>query len=277
MSEKKDLNLSPLKIRLRSMFAFNITAEERKETIDRLIEESRADNAFYILLMLSTIITVSGLVTDNTAVVLGGMLVAPLLTPILSFGMAIVTTQSISLRRAANIIINSIVLVLIVSVITTLILNIPESSIRLSYEIDSRIGTSIIALFVALASGLAAAFAWARPKLSAALPGVAVATSLLPPLAVSGIALTILEKNMFFGSLQLFLANLLLIILASSMMFSLFGFFTARKEEEKKLVEEIKEIKEEKKDLVEKIKKEEEDKERLVKKLIKDEKKKAKK
>jgi len=273
--DKKEL--SPFKITLRSMFSFNITAEERKATVDRLIEESRADNAFYILLMLSTIITVSGLVTDNTTVVLGGMLVAPLLTPILSFGMAIVTTQSISLRRAANIIINSILLVLITAVTTTLILNIPESSIRASYEINSRIGTSIVALFVALASGLAAAFAWARPKLSAALPGVAVATSLLPPLAVSGIGLTLLEKNMFFGSLQLFLANLLLIILASSMMFSLFGFFTARKEEEKKLVEEIKEIKEEKKELVEKIKSEEEKKEKLVEKLTKEEEKKTKK
>lgn|GEM_PF-214865 len=253
-----------LKITLRSMFSFNITPDERKATVDRLIEESRADNAFYILLVLSTVITVCGLVTDNTIIVLGGMLVAPLLTPILSFGMAIVTTQSMSLRRAANIITNSIFLVLFVSVVTTLFLNFPESAIKTSSEITSRIGTPMVALFVALASGLAAAFAWARPKLSASLPGVAVATSLLPPLAVSGIGITFLERNMFFGSLQLFLANLLLIILASSMMFSLFGFFTARKEEEKKLEEEIKEIKEEKKEIVKEIKEEEEKKEAVV-------------
>jgi uncharacterized membrane protein len=155
------------------------------------------------------------------------------------------------------------------SIWTALFLNMEEASVQINNEILSRTETPMVSLFVALASGLAAAFAWARPKLSASLPGVAVATALLPPLAVAGIGIAFFQKTMIFGGLQLFSANLLIIILASSMVFSLFGFFTARKEEEKKLKEEIKEIKEEKKEIVQEIKQEEIKKEKIEKEIEK--------
>jgi len=256
--QKKDSFGTSVKVSFRAMFDFSLTSEERKNTINRLIEDSRADNAFYIMLLLSTVITVAGLLSDNVVAVLGGMLVAPLLTPILSFGMAIVTNQSVSLRRSFNTIAKSIILVLLISLLTTLLMNYSSESVYASKEISQRTSAPIISLFIALASGLAAAFAWAKPKLSAALPGVAVATSVLPPLAVSGIGIAFLDKDMIFGAFQLFITNLLVIAAASSVIFSLFGFFESRKEEEKKVVEEIKEIKEEKKEIQEEMKKEEE-------------------
>lgn len=244
-----------LKILLRGIFQFDISQTERKETIDRLIEESRADNAFYIFIALSTIITVCGLLTDSMIAVLGGMLVAPLLTPILAFGMAVVTAQPVSLRRSLRIITNSIIVVILLSTFLTLLFNFPGDALN-NKEILSRTTVDMLSLYIALASGLAAAFAWSLPKMSASLPGVAVATSLIPPLAVSGIGLAFFDRNIFFGSFQLFLLNLFMIVLASSMVFSLFGFSSAKREEAKKVKEEIKEMEEEKKELEKKIKEE---------------------
>ncbi len=256
-TKNQDNSPNPIKVALRSFFDFNITPEERKKTINRLIEESKADNAFYIMLFLSTLITASGLLTDNIVVVLGGMLVAPLLTPILSLGMAMATTQEDSLRRSFNIIAKSVLLVLAVSFVTTLFFNFPETILQKSSEIASRTTTDMISLFIALIAGLAAAFAWARPKMSAALPGVAVAASVLPPLVVSGIGLAYFQKDIFWGAFQLFFSNIIITILASLTIFSLFGFFTVRKVEEKKIKEELKELEREKKEIIKEIAKEE--------------------
>jgi len=155
------------------------------------------------------------------------------------------------------IILKSSILVLLVSAVTSLFFNFPASVLEESKEIFSRTTTDSLSLFIALIAGLSAAFAWSKPKLSASLPGVAVAASLLPPLVVAGISLSYLQRDLFFGSLQLFLANLIITILASLTIFSLFGFFTVRKEEEKKIKEEIIEISEEKKEIEKVIKKEE--------------------
>ncbi len=260
---------SKLHVSFRSFFEFNITPEERKETITRLIEESRADNAFYVMLFLSTLISVSGLLMDDIVVVLGGMLVAPLLTPILSLGMAMATTHAVSFKRSFNIIVKSVALIFSVSVIAAIFFNFPSSVLETSKEILIRSSTTMTSLFVALIAGLAAAFAWAKPKLSAALPGVAVAASILPPLVVSGIGAAYLQRDLFLGSLQLFLANIIITILASLTVFSIFGFFTVRKEEEKKIKEEEKKIKEEKIEIEEKIKKEEAEEEKLEKEIKK--------
>ena len=257
MQTNQEQTPSKFKIALRSFFEFNITTDDRKETMTRLIEESRADNTFYIMLFLSTLITVSGLLMDNLVVVLGGMLVAPLLTPILSLGMSMATTNAVSFRRSSEIILKSTVLILFVSIITTVFLNFPSSVTSESKEILSRSSTDMIALFIALIAGLAAAFAWAKPKMSASLPGVAVAASILPPLVVAGIGLAYLQRDVFLGAFQLFFANIIITILASLTIFSLFGFFTVRKEEEKKIKEEIKEINEEKKEIAKEIVKEE--------------------
>ena len=205
--EEQKTSPSKFQVALRAFFEFNITPEERKETITRLIEESRADNTFYIMLFLSTLITVSGLLTDNLVVVLGGMLVAPLLTPILSLGMAMATTHAVSFRRSFEIISRSIILILLVSIVTAVFLNFPNSTIETSKEITSRASTDMISLFIAFVAGLAAAFAWAKPKMSASLPGVAVASSTLPPLVVAGIGIAYLQKDLFVGALQLFLAK----------------------------------------------------------------------
>jgi uncharacterized membrane protein len=97
---------------------------------------------------------------------------------------------------------------------------------------------NLIFFLAAFTSGIIAAFSWAKENISATLPGIAVTVALIPPLAVSGIALSLLSKELFSGSFMLFLINFLGIIVASTIVFVLFGFPALQKIEEQKIKEE---------------------------------------
>ena len=103
-------------------------------------------------------------------------------------------------------------------------------------EFRSRERPTLIDVGVALASGAAAAYAIGRPTLSGALPGVAIAAALIPPLATSGIALSQYEPLAATGAMLLFLLNIVGIILASAAVFFLTGLHAPdakRKSEQK--------------------------------------------
>ena len=83
---------------------------------------------------------------------------------------------------------------------------------------------NLIFFLVAFASGIIAAFAWIKENVSATLPGIAITVSLLPSLASSGVAVALFSKELFSGSFTLFLVNFLGIVVASAIVFVLFGF-----------------------------------------------------
>ncbi len=213
-----------------------LTVDDRKKAIDRLLEESAPNAGFFLQLALATAIVVPGLLVDNAAVIIGGMLVAPLLSPILSLALGVALADFHLMRRAATTIGLSVLLVVGAAVAMSLFHN----GRYLNTEILSRAEVSLAYLIIAIASGAAATFAFARPNLSAALPGVAVAVALLPPLSAGGVALSLGALDVFIGTLSLFAVNLLGIVLAALVLFSLFGFYPARKEAEIKLKEEEK-------------------------------------
>jgi uncharacterized hydrophobic protein (TIGR00341 family) len=200
---------------------------EQKNSLEKLIEESRADSNFYFFLSISSLITTLGLLTDNVVVVIGGMLVAPLLYPILSLSMGITTSNLGSIVRSLKTIGKSVLLVLIISILTSIFFGAGEITQKLLIT-----PPSIPAFFlVAFAAGLAAALAWVRQNLSASLPGVAVAVALIPPLAAMGISIPFVDRTLLLGAVTLFIANLFGISLAALIIFSLFGFSRFQKEE----------------------------------------------
>ena len=101
----------------------------------------------------------------------------------------------------------------------------------------------LIFFLVAFASGIIAAYTWVKENISGTLPGIAVAVSLIPPLAAIGISVSLFSKEVFTGSITLFLINFLGIVLASTIIFSLFGFSGLQKIQEKKIYEERQEEK----------------------------------
>ncbi len=216
---------------------FKLTTDERKAAVDKLVDGASPNAEFYLLLVLSTVIVTLGLLIDNTAVVIGGMLVAPIISPILSLAMSIVMADFDLLFQSAKVLLMSIIAVMLIA----FLISFASIGLEVNSEIASRAVTSSEYFFVALAAGIAAAFAFARPSLSEAIPGIAVTVALLPPLVVSFIAIPLQSFEIFVKSMGLFSLNLLGIIFAATIVFSLMGFYRQRSEAVKKLEEELSE------------------------------------
>jgi len=207
---------------------------EQKRTIESLLKESRANSPFYLFLFGSAFITTLGLLLNNAVVIVGGMLVAPLLFPILSLGMGVATSSTEAIHRSVKIILKSVGIVFLVSLTMTFILNGKEitSHMVLASTPD------LFYFLIAFVSGVVAAYAWVKENISSTLPGIAVSVSLIPPLAVVGISISLFSSDLLAGSLTLFLINFLGIVVASTIVFSLFGFSRLHGIQEKRIEEE---------------------------------------
>ena len=221
---------------------FKLTAEDRRAAIDKLVAGAAPGSEFYLLLILSTVIVTLGVLLDSAAVVIGGMLVAPIIAPILSLSMSIVMADIKLLIQSGKVLIISMSLVLIIA----LIISLAFVQLEANAEILSRVQSSVAYLIVAIAAGVAAAFAFARPKLSEAIPGIAVTVALLPPLVVSAIGIPLGDFSITVRSLGLFGLNFIGIVFAAMIIFSFMGFYGQREQAVKKLEKELENQAEEK-------------------------------
>lgn len=225
-----------------SRAVFKLEPADRERIISYLIESSYPGSHFFIMLIASAVIATVGLIIDSSAVIIGSMLVAPFLSPILSLSMGIVLADFALIKRSMAIVLKSILFTLGVAFVLSLFISVPEGYNK---EIMSRSALSLPYLYVAIAAGAAASFSVTRHNLYELLVGVAISVSLLPPLATAGIGISEFDGLITSGSLQLFILNLIGIIFSAVIIFSLMGFYPQRKEaekamkvEEKKLVEE---------------------------------------
>ncbi len=178
---------------------------------------------FWTLLLFASAIATYGLMSDSVATVIGAMIVAPLMLPIMGLAFGI----SIGDRRA---ILNSLVIALsgiAIAIGVGFVLALPwgtSLNVEGTTQIMIRTSPRLLDLLAALATGLAGAFAMGRKDVSDTLPGVAIAISLVPPLANVGILLATDHADLAMGSLTLFLTNYLAIVLTGSFMFGLMRF-----------------------------------------------------
>lgn len=211
-----------------SSSVFTTDKRDQQEVLEQLIAESKASSDFYLFLIVSAVITTLGLILDNAVVVIGGMLVAPLLYPILFLSMAVTTSSRSGIQRAILTILKSTVVVFVISLVTAFLLNSKE----VTGEILMRTEPSLALFLVAFFAGVAAAYGWAKHKISATIAGIAVAVSLIPPLSAFGTGLSLLNRDVVSGSLTLFIINLLGVTLGGILIFLLFGFATLKEKEE---------------------------------------------
>jgi len=120
-------------------------------------------------------------------------------------------------------------------------------------EVLSRAEPTLPYVIVAIIAGLAGSFALVKPKLSETLPGIAISVALIPPIAVTGIGLAKLNINLITGSILFFMVNLIGIVFASMITFSMMNFYVKRsvahrkaEEEDKKVKDEVKKAQEQK-------------------------------
>ncbi len=183
---------------------------------------------FTVLLFLSTVIATFGVLNDSTATVIGAMIIAPLMTPIMATAAALVVGKMDWSLRSLLLVTLGVLLVIITSFLIGAVVNaISFISITQNSQITSRISPRLTDLFIALASGAAGAFAMSRDDIADSLPGVAISISLVPPLCVVGIALSAGQWTVAGGAMLLFLTNLFSILLAGGGVLALLGLGAA--------------------------------------------------
>ncbi len=217
---------------------------QKKDCVNQLFNESCLDFDFFLMLILSASIIAIGLLINSVAVIIGGMLITPILSPMLIFAMGIVVGDAKLMKRSLLIVLWSILLVVFISFTMALLATDKE----ITSELLSRAHPSLAYFLIAMLSGLAVSYALVVPSTSEVLPGVSISVALMPPLATVGIALAFFNWNMAVGALSLFFLNLIGIIFASIIVFSLMNFHEVKDEIEKKIRAEEKEINKEKKE-----------------------------
>ena len=181
---------------------------------------------FFTLLILATIIATAGVLGDSTATVIGAMIIAPLMTPIMGTTTGILTGN---MQRALNrffLVIGGVVVVIVLAWLMGLLYQ-GVISFSDNTQITSRISPRFIDLVAALASGAAGAFCLSRDDIADSLPGVAISISLVPPLCVVGIAISQGQWSAAEGAFLLFMTNFLAILLAGGAVLAILGLNSA--------------------------------------------------
>ena len=209
-----------------------LSLHQQTEVYKALREGADPKIDFFIMIGLSAAIATFGLLQNSAAVIIGAMLVAPLMAAIFGLSLSVVRGDVRLLRRAASALVRGIALSVAVSTLLTLIM--PATT--LYSEILNRTQPSLLDLGVALASGAAGAYALCRKEVSAALPGVAIAAALVPPLAVAGIGLARWEGSIAGGAMLLFFTNLVAISAAGGLVFIWLGFRPLPGQQERKRI-----------------------------------------
>ncbi len=201
-------------------FFSHASQEQYARLFANLREESKTSSTFMILLIFATMIATFGLFINSSSIIIGAMLLAPLMQPIVSLSMGVLRQDSALLSGGLKTIFIGVLAVLITAALISFFTPIE----RLTTEMAGRLSPTILDLFVAIVSGAAAAYAKSNEKILGSLAGVAIAVALVPPLAVAGIGIGWADWHMFSTAFLLFITNLVGIVLAAALTFVVLGF-----------------------------------------------------
>ena len=190
-------------------------------------QTQRRLTTFFALLLFATVIATYGVLSDSPATVIGAMLVAPLMGPMMAMTAAVVMNSLPRALRAFALTGAGTVSVMLFAYLLAWVVPDVTISFTSNGEITSRIHPGLYALLTALGAGAAGAFILSRAEIADALGGVAIAISLVPPLCVVGIAFRQGHLDAAAGASLLFLTNFLAILFAGGVVFLVLGVGTS--------------------------------------------------
>ncbi len=211
------------RIHVVALRALDLTAADRRGVVEAMFNRRRRDAVSYWLqLLLSMAIATVGLVLGSTAVVIGAMLIAPLMGPIVELGMGLVVGSAVLTLRSFARMVGSVLAVVGGAALLTVLLPFQE----VTAEIASRTSPTALDLLLAVFVAVAAAFTTARPgsESASAAAGTAIGIALVPPICVAGFGLGVRDAGIAGGATLLFLTNLTAILLVSVVFFWVLGF-----------------------------------------------------
>lgn len=228
-----------------------INDNDKAAVVRKLMQSSTPNFDFFYLVGLSVLMATLGLLVDSAAVVIGSMLLAPLMYPILGIALGLVMSNGDVIGRSTVTLTKSFAIGLGLSVIAAFFFG--DQSMILNSEVVARIGSEFWFEYflVAFVAGLAVSFALAQPEWSETLPGIAISVALIPPLGVIGVGIAAFDFEVVSGAVVLLGINLLGIIFAAMISFSLMNLYQKQniaastiKREEERLEEEERAIQE---------------------------------
>jgi uncharacterized hydrophobic protein (TIGR00271 family) len=228
--EKIDINNLPREKKLfkakkqkRIPFFSYATDERFHDLFPALREDSRLNSIYLVLMVLSTMLATVGLYLNSASVIIGAMLLAPLMAPIVSLSMGILRGNIELFKDSIGKIVLGILIALLSSALITLLF--PYKPI--TDEMLARINPTLLDLAVAIISGIAAAYSKSFKEIIQSLAGVAIAVALVPPLAVAGIGIGRMDFYFFYQAFLLFSTNLVGIIISATFTFRILGYSAA--------------------------------------------------
>jgi uncharacterized hydrophobic protein (TIGR00271 family) len=200
---------------------FNHAGEdEYRELFRSLRDNARPTSSFQVLMVLSVMLALAGMYANSAPVIIGAMILAPLMSPIISLAMGLARSEPTLIRDPLKTLAIGIAWGLACAVLLAWLMPFDIAT----DEMKSRMSPTLLDLLIAVISGMAGAYAHAKEEIAKSLAGVAIAVALVPPLSVAGIGLGWGDWAMARGALLLLTTNLVGIALAASATFLVLGF-----------------------------------------------------
>lgn len=220
---------------------------DKASLVRRLMRYSTPNFDYFYLIGLSVAMATLGLLLDSAAIVIGSMLIAPLMYPILGTALGLAMLSPVVIGRSLYTLGQSLLVAVFIAMMTAWLFS--HDSVWQSNEILQRIEPSLLHFLVALIAGAAVSYVLTQPEWSDTLPGVAIAVALMPPLATTGIGLADGEVTIIVGAATILILNLIGITIAAMTLFFLMNISEKQnvavstiRTETKKAEEERKEI-----------------------------------
>ncbi len=199
--------------------------EDFKELFLSLKNSAKFSSIFLTLMILSTLVATTGLFANSSPVIIGAMILAPLMSPIISLSMGLIRANDFLIIQSIKTLAIGVLMALFVSAIFTNLIPLHD----ITNEMQSRLHPNLLDLFVAIFSGIAGAYASSKEEIAKSLAGVAIAVALVPPLSVTGIGIGFGDFEMIYGSFLLFITNLVGITLSAAITFIVLGYSPIKK------------------------------------------------
>lgn len=192
---------------------FDLTHDQdENELIDRSIRNGiRIGGSNLWALIFAILIASVGLNVNSTAVVIGAMLISPIMGPLLGIGYGAGINDSLLIRQSARVLLIFVTISLTTSTLYFLVSPLSQAQTELLARTTPTIWDVLIAFF----GGCAGIVAQTRREISTVIPGVAIATALMPPLCTAGYGLATGHFDFFYGAFFLFTINAFFIAFAT--------------------------------------------------------------
>lgn len=199
---------------------FEISEAERGAVYAEIRDSYQMRPSYLIMLVLACLVAILGLLANSPAVVIGAMLISPLMSPFLSAGLALAIGDWELGKAAMRTILVSVLAAIFISALAVAVSPLKEPTA----EILARTNPNLLDLGIAFFSGCAGTYTLVSRKGITTIPGVAIATAVMPPLCVVGFGVYQLDPRIALGAASLFITNLAAIIISAALLFFLASF-----------------------------------------------------